>query len=213
MAATVTEYCTAHSDDTSAEMKQLWDWTYEKFDNMNAGKNTADKMSSPLQGATNKFLAELLKPKRNTQAEIITLELDEEMIQAAKRNLSHFGIGDRVKLVEGPAQATIPTLTGHFDLIFVDANKDGYQGYVKQILDLKLLSPGGVILCDNVFARGMTISTEANPSLPQELRPYWTECGKALDRFNKFCKNEPRIDTIMLPVYDGLTLIKWKTNP
>lgn len=169
----------------------------------------------------------------DTQAEIITLELDEEMIQAAKRNLSHFGIGDRVKLVEGPAQATISTLTGHFDLIFVDANKDGYQGYVKQILDLKLLSPGGVILCDNgkaqvifvlheiimlmfytaVFARGMTISTEANPALPKELRPYWTECGKVLDRFNKFCKNEPRIDTIMLPVYDGLTLIKWKNNP
>lgn len=85
----------------------------------------------------------------DTQAEIVTLKLDEEMIQAAKRNLSHFDIDDRVKLVEGPAQATIPNLTGHFDLIFIDANKDSYQGYIKQILDLKLLSPGGVILCDN----------------------------------------------------------------
>lgn len=65
MAATVTEYCTNHSNDTSADMKELWDWTYEMFDNMNAGKNTADKMSSPLQGATNKFLAEFLHPKRS----------------------------------------------------------------------------------------------------------------------------------------------------
>lgn len=71
------------------------------------------------------------------------------MIEAAKRNLNRFGIGDRVKLVEGPAQDTIAQLDGEFDLIFVDANKDGYQGYVKQILDKKLLSPQGLIMCDN----------------------------------------------------------------
>ena len=56
----------------------------------------------------------------------------------------------------------------------------------------------------------MTISTEANPHLPDKVRPYWTANGKALDRFNKFCKADSRIDSILLPVYDGLTLIKWK---
>lgn len=56
----------------------------------------------------------------------------------------------------------------------------------------------------------MTISTEANPHLPEKVRPYWTANGKALDRFNKFCKADSRIDSILLPVYDGLTLIKWK---
>jgi predicted O-methyltransferase YrrM len=63
-----------------------------------------------------------------------------------------------------------------------------------------------------VFARGMTISADANPSLPNKVRPYWTECGKALKRFNTFCKNDPRIDTVLLPVYDGVTLIKWKPS-
>lgn len=56
----------------------------------------------------------------------------------------------------------------------------------------------------------MTISTESNPELPEKVRPYWTECGKALQKFNTFVKNDPRIDVVLLPVYDGVTLIKWK---
>lgn len=55
----------------------------------------------------------------------------------------------------------------------------------------------------------MTISIDANPNLPEKVRPYWTECGKALRRFNTYCRNEPRIDSVLLPVYDGVTLIKW----
>jgi predicted O-methyltransferase YrrM len=58
-----------------------------------------------------------------------------------------------------------------------------------------------------VFARGMTISTEVRLNKNRE---YWTECGKALQRFSTFCKNDPRIDTILMPVYDGVTFIKWK---
>lgn len=58
MAATVTEYCTNVSDDVSNNMNELWDWTCTQFED-------ADKMSSPLQGATMKFLASLLKPKRS----------------------------------------------------------------------------------------------------------------------------------------------------
>lgn len=58
MAATVTEYCTSVSNDASKEMKEVWDWTCDNFDD-------ADKMSSPLQGATMKFLAEWQQPKRS----------------------------------------------------------------------------------------------------------------------------------------------------
>ncbi|KAL8904940.1 MAG: hypothetical protein Q9207_002934 [Kuettlingeria erythrocarpa] len=146
----------------------------------------------------------------STQAEIITLELDPTMIAASRRTFDRFKLNDRVRLIEGPAQDSIEKLSGQFDIIFVDANKEGYEGYVKQILDKKLLSPKGFIMCDNVFARGMTISTEANPTLPDKVRPYWTENGKALRSFNNFCKNDSRIDSVLLPLYDGVTLIKWK---
>ncbi|MCJ1379247.1 hypothetical protein MMC17_002347 [Xylographa soralifera] len=223
IAATVTEYCTNNSNDVSNDMKEVWNWTCGQFDD-------ADKMSSPLQGATMKFLAEHHQPDRileigcytgysalawyesttSTQAEIITLEIDPKMIAASRRTFDKYDLNDRVRLIEGPAQESIEKLTGTFDIIFVDANKDGYEGYVKSILDKKLLAPLGFIICDNIFARGMTISTDANPILPDKVRPYWTECGKALRRFNTFCKNDPRIDTVLLPVFDGLTLIKWK---
>lgn len=144
-------------------------------------------MSSPLQSATFKFLAELLRPRRSkspgpityaisktntmvvleigcytgysaltwheatvgTGAEIISLELDPKMIAASKRTFSRYDIEDRVQLIEGPAEESIKKLTGSFDLIFVDANKDGYETYVKQILDQHLLTPGGLLIGDN----------------------------------------------------------------
>jgi hypothetical protein len=61
MAEKVTEYCTKSSTDVSGQMNELWDWTVGEFED-------ADKMSSPLQGSTMKFLAGLLKPKRSKLA-------------------------------------------------------------------------------------------------------------------------------------------------
>lgn len=56
----------------------------------------------------------------------------------------------------------------------------------------------------------MTISTSANPELDNSVRPYWTECGKALQKFNEYVVNDPRVDVTMLPVFDGVSMIKWK---
>lgn len=71
------------------------------------------------------------------------------MIEASKAAFDKYNVNDRVKLIEGPANESIDKLEGKFDLVFVDANKDGYEGYVNQILDKKLLSKDGIILCDN----------------------------------------------------------------
>jgi predicted O-methyltransferase YrrM len=71
------------------------------------------------------------------------------MIAASRETFNKYDLNDRVKLIEGPAGESLKKLTGQFDLIFVDANKEGYEGYVKHILDHKLLSPGGLIMCDN----------------------------------------------------------------
>jgi predicted O-methyltransferase YrrM len=58
----------------------------------------------------------------------------------------------------------------------------------------------------------MTISEDANPYLPDKVRPYWTANGIALRKFNLFCRNDPRIDTVLLPLYDGVSLIKWNSS-
>ncbi|KAI3318572.1 O-methyltransferase [Xylariaceae sp. AK1471] len=225
ISAQVSEFCTQKSNDVSPASNELWDWTCNRFED-------ADKMSSPLQNSTMKFIAEFIGARRvleigcytgysalawyeateKNKAEIITLELDPKMIAASRETFNKFKLNDRVKLVEGPAGESLKKLTGQFDLIFVDANKEGYEGYVKHILDHKLLSPRGLIMCDNVFARGMTISTDANPELPSKVRPYWTENGKALRKFCDFCKDDPRVDVVVLPVFDGVTWIKWAGN-
>lgn len=85
----------------------------------------------------------------STKAEIITLELDCKMIAASRRAFDKYKLNDRVTLIEGPAGKSIKKLTGEFDIMFVGANKDGYEVYVKLILDKKLLSPTGFIICDN----------------------------------------------------------------
>ncbi len=71
------------------------------------------------------------------------------MIAASRRTFDKYKLNDRITLIEGPAQESIEKLTGEFDIIFVDANKEGYEGYVKQILDKKLLASNGFIMCDN----------------------------------------------------------------
>lgn len=71
------------------------------------------------------------------------------MIAATRTTIAKYNLGDRVTVIEGPAQQSVEKLTGMFDIIFVDANKDGYLGYVKAVLDQKLLSPKGLIMCDN----------------------------------------------------------------
>ncbi|GAW19696.1 hypothetical protein ANO14919_091850 [Xylariales sp. No.14919] len=203
-------------------------------------------MSSPLQNATMKFLAEFVGARRvleigcytgysalawdeateKNKAEIITLELDPKMIAASRETFNKYSLNDRVKLVEGPADESLKKLTGQFDLVFVDANKEGYEGCAKYILDNKLLSSTGLIMCGNgesliaalanlvgqpaltavtVFARGMTISTEENPQLPAKVRPYWTENGKAPRKFCDFYKDDERVDVVLLPLFGGVT--------
>lgn len=71
------------------------------------------------------------------------------MVNATKRNIEKYKMQDRVKLIEGPAQDTLGKLSGVFDIVFVDADKEGYEGYVKHVLDRKLLAPNGIIICDN----------------------------------------------------------------
>lgn len=154
------------------------------------------------------------------------------MIDATKRTIERNNMQDRVTLLEGPAQDTLKSLQGAFDIVFVDADKEGYEGYVRTVLDNKLLSPNGIIICDNgtlietsedegiphmtdfktcvVFSRGLAIDTNAGPHLRKDLVPYWIECGKAMRKLNEFCRRDSRIDSLVLPLYDGMSILKWK---
>ncbi|KAI0415255.1 O-methyltransferase [Xylaria grammica] len=147
ISAQVFEYRTKKSNDVSPASNELWDWTCGRFED-------ADKMSSPLQNAdevprrihrrTKSALA--WDEATENKAEIITLELDPKMIAVSRETFNKHNLNDRVKLVEGPADESLKKLTGQFDLVFVNANKEGYEGYVTYVLDNKLLSSTGLII-------------------------------------------------------------------
>ena len=76
-----------------------------------------------------------------------------------------------------------------------------------------LVKPSHLLLTSPaVFARGMTISNKANPYLLDDVRSYWTKCGQALDQFNSYIANDPRVDVTVIPVFDGVSQIKWKLD-
>ena len=108
-----------------------------------------------------------------------------------------------------------PSLQEPFDLIFIDADKQNYPTYLSLILSLspidspkRLLKPGGIIIADNILRRGLIAdSSDANPwtaKLKQGDRIWREGDMKALDEFNKEMVRNERLDTFLMPMFDGL---------
>ncbi|HST66232.1 MAG TPA: O-methyltransferase [Mycobacteriales bacterium] len=86
---------------------------------------------------------------------LVSLEVDPEHAAVARRNVDRAGLGERVDIRVGPALDTLPTLTGPYDLVFIDADKKNNPGYVREAL--RLTRPGGVIVVDNVVRDGRVV--------------------------------------------------------
>ncbi|MEO5854151.1 MAG: SAM-dependent methyltransferase, partial [Nocardioides sp.] len=84
-----------------------------------------------------------------------------------------------------------------FDLVFIDADKAGYVDYLDLVLERGLLAPGGVVCVDNTLMQGEPYRS-GNPS-PN---------GEAIAHFNHVVAQDPRVEQVMLPLRDGLTLIR-----
>lgn len=133
-------------------------------------------------------------------AEIIACDVSEEWTNIAKRYWQEAGVSEKITLKLGPAAQTLKGLldagkANTFDLMFIDADKSGYDTYYE--LGLKLVRPGGLILIDNVLWGGDV----ADPAVKDED----TEAIRAL---NKKLATDNRIGLSMLPVGDGLTLAR-----
>ncbi len=137
-------------------------------------------------------LAETLPPG----GEVHTVELDDEMAPSLLDLFATSPGGDRITLHIGDALDIIPTLPGPWDLVYIDANKRDYTRY----LDLLLPSmpAGSFIIADNTLWDGKVADTAANRD-PQTL---------GLDAFNTLVASHPRLSTVILPLRDGLTLIR-----
>lgn len=126
---------------------------------------------------------------------LTTLELNDELQHTARLFFKKAGMADKIELLNGDALDLIPGLPGPFDLIFIDANKESYPAYFELCVE-KLVS-GGFILADNVLWGGKVLDThEADSST------------KAIREFNQLVTLDERVENLLLPIRDGLMLIK-----
>ena len=127
-----------------------------------------------------------------------TIEINDELQDFIVKYLKKAKIEDRIQLHFGDAKQIIPSLNEQFDLVFIDADKREYIEYYNIVFDF--VKPGGFILADNVLWSGKVIELEA----PDD------EYTKGIFDFNEFVKNDPRVEKVILPLRDGLTLIRKK---
>lgn len=202
-------YCIRYTNPASNILNQLETFTRSQVPD-------SIMLTGPLEGQFLGFLCRLVGAKRVLEfgtytgysalsmaealpadGEVVTLDIDETNTRVAREHWAKSPHGSKIQLVLGPANQTVQKLQGPFDVVFIDADKPGYIGYLDRALEL--LSPRGIILADNVLFSGEIL--EAQPP---------SENGRAIARFNARVNNDPNLDRVLLPVRDGLYLIRKK---
>ena len=139
------------------------------------------------------FSAQMMAAALPEDGRLITLELDPETADTARRHADSGPDGAKIEIRVGPAAETLATLQGPFDLVFIDADKEPYVDYYEAAMTL--LSEDGIIAVDNVLLNGRVLDPES-------------ESGRRMDRFNAHVASDDRVSQLLLPVRDGLMLIR-----
>jgi len=170
--------------------------------------NNAEMMIGPLVGTFLAFVVRMKRPRRVLEigtftgwssiamaqalppgATLVSFDVNEETTAIARRYAGEAGLADRVDYRVGSALELLSEIEGPLDLVFVDAWKSDYLAYVEAVLPL--LAEDGMILCDNTLS-GMR---DDHP----------------LAEFNRRVRDDPRLETLLLPVRDGVTMIRRRT--
>jgi len=225
----VHEYCIAHSsplpEHINSHRRDTIEWAEREGSDPNMMINT-------LQAQFMIFLGKLLGAKKILEvgmytgysalawaeavkgaegAEVVCLDLPGKSTEFAKETLKRAGVlGNPVSIIEGDGAASLQTLpVTQYDVIFLDANKDGYIKFFKTILDRGLLAPNGVILADNALKSALVVdSSEKNPASKEW--EYEKPRVLAVDAFNKFVLEDERVEHFLLPAFDGLNMARYK---
>jgi predicted O-methyltransferase YrrM len=123
-----------------------------------------------------------------------TIDIKEELIDFQRKHFDKSPWGKQIVQHLGEALDIIPTLDLKFDLVFIDADKENYINYFELIVPK--MNKGGVILSDNVLWSGKVIEPLQSNDLST----------KILVEYNQLLKNDPRVETVLLPIRDGLTV-------
>eukprot|EP00308_Calcidiscus_leptoporus_P024765 CAMPEP_0119374414 /NCGR_PEP_ID=MMETSP1334-20130426/30585_1 /TAXON_ID=127549 /ORGANISM="Calcidiscus leptoporus, Strain RCC1130" /LENGTH=597 /DNA_ID=CAMNT_0007392481 /DNA_START=28 /DNA_END=1821 /DNA_ORIENTATION=+ len=146
---------------------------------------------------------------------MVTCEIDPFLKEFSKTYFDKSPHGHKIDVRIGPALQTMKGIDvateGGFDMIFIDADKGGYKSYYEAALDVPgLLNEGGVIIVDNTLFKG-----QAYRPRQQEAKDYasWNPGGTAIKDFNAFVAADPRVEQVMLPIRDGITIVRRTIPP
>lgn len=123
-----------------------------------------------------------------------TIDIKEELVDFQRKHFDKSPWGNQITQHLGEATDIIPTLELKFDLVFIDADKENYINYFELIVPK--MNKGGIILSDNVLWSGKVLE----PLHPKDIST------KILLDYNQLLKNDPRVETVLLPIRDGLTI-------
>lgn len=171
-------------------------------------------LSGFFQGRLLSIISKLIKPKKvleigtytgysaicisegmNKNGIIHTIDKNEELNTIQKKYFKKSGLENNIIQYNGCALDIIPKIEEKFDLIFIDADKENYINYFNLVIDK--LNNNGVILADNVLWSGKVINSEDHDLTTNVLR-----------EFNRMVNNDKRVETILLPIRDGISIIR-----
>ena len=198
------------------------DWSKRFSDGETVQALEAEMLSGHIEGQLLKMLVSLSKSKRVLEIGMFTgysalaiaealpddgyllaCEVDEYVSRFAVDCFAASPHGKKIEVKVAPAMETMSELVKareSFDLVFIDADKGGYIEYFQLLLETDLLAPDGFICIDNTLLQGQ-------PYLPAAER---TANGEAIARFNSFVAQDPRVEQVLVPIRDGLTIVKRK---
>lgn len=206
----IDNYVVSHSEDEPELLQQLTRETYQKI-------LQPIMLSGPYQGRVLSMISKLIRPKNILEigtftgyatlclaeglplnGEIHTIDINEELFDFQRTYFDKSPFGPQIHQHLGSAMDIIPKLNMTFDLVFIDADKPNYVNYFNLVIDK--LNPGGLIISDNVLWHGKVVE----PLDPKD------SSTKAVLEFNSLLKNDTRIETVLLPIRDGLALSRKK---
>jgi predicted O-methyltransferase YrrM len=200
------EYIEQHSENEPELLAQLNKETYQKI-------LLPRMLSGHFQGRVLSMLSKLIRPLNileigtytgysglclcegmQENGQLHTIDIKEELVDFQRKYFDKSPWGNQIVQHLGEAVAIIPDLDLKFDLVFIDADKENYITYFNLIVPK--MNKGGIILSDNVLWSGKVV-------LPLEKNDLST---KILLEYNLLLKNDPRVETVLLPIRDGLTV-------
>ncbi len=200
------DYIVAHSQDEPQHLQDLTRETYQKV-------LQPRMLSGHYQGRVLSMISKLVRPKTILEigtytgysalclaeglasgGTLHTIDIKEELVDFQQKHFQKSAFAKAITTHLGSALEIIPKLDIAIDLVFIDADKTNYINYFNLIIDK--MNPGGIILSDNVLWSGKVIET----ALEQD------NDTKTLQEYNRLLKQDKRVETVILPIRDGLTI-------